>query len=265
MCLILLALKAHPRYKLIFAANRDEYYDRPSEQARFLPDAPDMLAGRDGRGGGTWTGITSSGRIAALTNYRNPAANRPGAPSRGGLVPPYLLGRDAPGDFLGSVLRAGERYNGFNLLAGNLSEIYWASNRGGGVRRLEPGLHGLSNSLLDTPWPKVVRGKRMLASALSSPEGPSIEALLEILADRTVPPDEALPRTGVGLEWERVLSPVFIESPTYGTRSSTVIVVDRSDRVTFVERTHDRNIRGGRDVRVDFVAWAPVAGAFQTA
>ncbi len=254
MCLILLAVETHPRYKLVFAANRDEYYDRPSEQAGFRPGAPGLLAGRDGRKGGIWTGVTRSGKIGALTNYRDPAAHRPGAPSRGLLVHRFLLGSEGPEDYLRSVLRKGDEYNGFNLLAGDLSEMYWASNRAGEVRRLDPGIHGLSNRLLDTPWPKVVRGKAMLGSVLSSPEGPSVESLFTILSDRTAAPDSELPDTGVGLERERMLSPVFIESPAYGTRSSTVILVDRDDRVTFVERTHDRPLDRPPDVRVEFTA-----------
>ncbi len=254
MCLILLAIESHPRYKLVFAANRDEYYERPSEQAHFWHDAPGILAGRDGRKGGTWTGITKSGKIGALTNYRDPAEHRPDAPSRGRLVPRFLLGCKRPGDYLGSVLHKGDEYNGFNLLAGDISEMHWASNRAGLAQRLSPRIHGLSNRLLDTPWPKVVRGKAMLDSVLSSPEGPSVERLLAILSDRTVPSDEELPDTGMGLEWERILSPVFIESPTYGTRSSTVILVDRENRVTFVERTYDRPFDGNPDFRVEFAA-----------
>ncbi len=254
MCLILLAIESHPLYKLVFASNRDEYYERPSEQAGFRPDAPGVLAGKDGRGGGTWTGITTSGRIAALTNYREPAAHRPGAISRGLLVHGFLMGFEGPEDYLRSVLQRGDEYNGFNLLAGDIQEIYWASNRAREIRRLGPGIYGLSNRLLDTPWPKVARGKAMLESVLSSMEGPSVESLLAILSDRTVPPDSELPDTGIGLEWERILSPVFIKSPTYGTRSSTVILVDQENRVTFVERTHDRPLEGNPDVRVEFVA-----------
>lgn len=263
MCIILLAIESHARYKLVFAANRDEYYDRPSEQARFWPDAPELLAGRDGREGGAWTGITMSGKIGALTNYRDPASHRPEAPSRGRLVPRFLKGFKGPEDYLRSVMQNGNEYNGFNLLAGDVSGMYWASNRAREIRKLGPGIHGLSNRLLDTPWPKVLRGKNMLDSALSSLEGPSIDSLLDILSDRTAPPDEELPDTGMGLEWERILSPVFIESPTYGTRSSTVILIDREDRVTFVERTHDRPLETAPDVRMEFVAGVHRREAFQ--
>ncbi len=252
MCIILLAIESHPRYKLVFAANRDEYYDRPSEQACFRPEAPGLLAGKDGREGGIWTGVTKSGKIGALTNYRDPASNRLGAPSRGLLVQRFLLGPRAPEDYLRSILEKGCEYNGFNLLVGNLSELYWASNRHPEVCKLGPGVHGLSNRLLNTSWPKVARGKAMLAGVLSSRRGQLVERLLAILADRTVPPDGELPDTGVGLEWERILSPVFIESPIYGTRSSTVILIDRENHVSFVERTYDRSLNVAPDVRVDF-------------
>jgi len=253
MCLILLAQEIHPRYRLVLAANRDEFYDRPSEQAHFWGDAPGLLAGRDGREGGTWMGVTGTGRFAALTNYRDPAAHRPDAPSRGGLVQRYLRGSLSPEVYLRRVLREEAAYNGFNLLAGDRSGICWASNRGGVLRWLDPGVHGISNRLLDTPWPKVVRGKRMLEETISSPEGPSVGRLMELLEDRTVPPDCDLPETGMGLEWERVLSPIFIRSPTYGTRSSTVVLIDRAGRLTFVERTHDPWLQGDREVRFSFV------------
>ena len=252
MCLILLAHQIHPRFRLVFAANRDEFYDRPSEQAHFWEDAPDLLAGRDKREGGTWMGVTRAGRIGALTNHRDPAAYRPDAPSRGALVHRYLRGSRPPEAYLRGVLREKAAYNGFNLLAGDPSGICWASNRDGGPRWLDPGVHGISNRLLDTPWPKVVRGKEMLEELLSSPEGPSVERLMRLLEDRTVPPDRDLPETGMGLEWERILSPIFIRSPTYGTRSSTVLLIDRAGRLTFVERTHDPWLEGGREVRFSF-------------
>lgn len=252
MCIILMALEFHPQYKLVFAANRDEFHERPSAQAHFWPDAPRILAGRDRKDGGTWSGITTEGRIGALTNYRDPSARLSGAPSRGHLVPGFLLGAEAPGDHLASVIQRAGVYNGFNLLAGRISSMYWTSNRTREIRRLSPGIHGVSNRLLDTPWPKVVRGREKMAEMLSSAEGPSVEGLMALLADRVVPPDTALPDTGMGLEWERILSPIFVESPTYGTRSSTVVLVDRKDRVTFVERTHDAMPAGTRDVRVSF-------------
>jgi uncharacterized protein with NRDE domain len=264
MCLILFAHGSHSRYRLVIAANRDEFYDRPSEQARFWEEAPGLLAGRDLREGGTWMGITRTGRIGALTNYRDPAAHRPAAPSRGGIVPRFLRGSQAPEDFLESLLMEKPPYNGFNLLAGDRGGVCWASNRGGRPLRPLPGVHAISNRLLDTPWPKVLRGKRLLERSLALPEGPSVEGLMALLEDRTLPPDGDLPDTGMGLEWERILSPIFIRSRDYGTRSSTVVLIDREERVTFVERTHDQGLTGDRDVRFSFVLADPRPGAAHT-
>jgi len=236
MCLILVAVDAHPKFRLVIAANRDEFFDRPTAPAAFWPEAPDLLAGRDLREGGTWIGITRGGRVAAVTNFRHPAANRDGSPSRGRLVADYLLGRDLPDAYLERVSREADRYSGFNLLAGQPDALYWYSNHGKGIGKLPPGTHGLSNHLLNTPWPKVEKGREALRAALAADE-PSAETVLRCLVDRAVPPDELLPDTGVGLEMERMLSPVFIESPGYGTRSSTVILIGRDGGVTLVERS----------------------------
>ena len=237
MCIILFALETHPRYRLILASNRDEFFDRPTAPAGFWEEAPDILAGRDLRGGGTWLGITRSGRFSALTNYRDPASVRKGAPSRGGLLSRFLRGTASPARFLEDLIAKDPGYNGFNLLLGDNRDLYWYSNRAERPVRLEPGIHALSNALLDTPWPKAVRGKKAFEEALQADTGPSTEDLFRLLADRTPPPDKALPRTGVPLERERFLSPVFIAGADYGTRASTVLFVDRNDRVTFTERT----------------------------
>jgi uncharacterized protein with NRDE domain len=235
MCLILLAWKVDDRFPLVLAANRDEFYERPSQPAAFWPEQPDLLAGRDLREGGSWLGITRDGRLSALTNFRDPASLKTDAPSRGHLVLDYLRERQKPQAYLDRIGQA-EAYNGFNLLLGDGDGLFCFSNRGG-RQRIEPGIHGLSNHLLDTPWPKVVRGKAALGAALAAAWTP--ETILSILADRTRPADEALPDTGVGLTWERILSPCFIESPLYGTRSSTVLTIDRTGEAVFVERVFD--------------------------
>jgi uncharacterized protein with NRDE domain len=237
MCLLLMALDRHSTYPLILLANRDEYYERATASARFWEEAPSVLAGRDLRAGGTWLGITRNGRIAAVTNYRDPSALKEGAPSRGRLVSDFLLGQKEPMEYLDSLDREAEKYNGFNLIIGDKGQLYWYSNRGHGVQSLGSGVYGLSNHLLDTPWPKVIRGKDALTSLFSGQRAPSLEELFHILADRTLADDESLPHTGVELEWERILSPIFIKSPTYGTRSSTVVLIDAENRVTFVEKT----------------------------
>ncbi|MBP8696841.1 MAG: NRDE family protein [Syntrophobacterales bacterium] len=236
MCLFFCAFEVHPQYRLIIAANRDEFYERPSRPAAFWPEAPELLAGKDLQGGGTWFGVTRSGRIAAVTNYRDPRSHRDDAPSRGLLLTDYLLGQTDPAGYLEQVRRKGAAYNGFNLIVGTTRELYYYSNRKGGVIALTPGLYGLSNHLLDTPWPKVARGKEALGGLLSRGEDPAPEALFDILSDRTIAEDRLLPDTGVGLDWERILSARFITSPVYGTRSSTLLYVDRQDRVTFIER-----------------------------
>lgn len=239
MCLILLAIKSHPAYKLIIAANRDEYYDRPTAAAAFWADIPDVLAGKDLRANGTWLGITRKGRIAAITNYRDPASIKSGSPSRGNLVRDYLSCHKNPGDFLAWLEKNADRYNGFNIIIGDKDNLHWYSNRGKGTRHLAPGIYGLSNHLLDTPWPKVTRGKNFFRKLLSNKKNPAPDALFNILADRTIPDDKSLPDTGVGLEWERILSPIFITSNIYGTRSSTLVMIDMNNRITFIERTFD--------------------------
>jgi len=244
VCLILLAVDSHPQYKLILAANRDEYYDRPTARASFWTEAPDVIAGRDLQGGGTWMGLTRTGRICAVTNYRDPASRRANAPSRGRLVSRFLLGGETPQGYLEAVTQEGDAYSGFNLIAGEGAELYWTSNRSErGVKRLERGIHGLSNHLLDTPWPKVQRGKDGLERILARNDSPLEEALFLLLRDQRRPPDSRLPDTGVGLEWERVLSPLFIQSPHYGTRSSTVVLIGSDDRVRFIEHSHDDTSR----------------------
>lgn len=234
MCLILLAWQAHPDYPLVVAANRDEYFSRRTAAADFWSDAPDVLAGRDLEAGGTWLGVTRSGRFAALTNYRDPARNKTGAPTRGGLVSRFLEDGQPAENYLSELESSADRYNGFNLVFGDLDGLWCFSNCGEGEQALVPGVYGLSNHLLDTPWPKVARGKSALNSALQAL--PNEAPLFALLRDDSIAPDEALPRTGVSLEWERLLSAAFVRSPQYGTRSATVLLRDRSGRVRFIEQ-----------------------------
>lgn len=237
MCLILLAWQAHPRYPLVLAANRDEFFARPSAGAAFWEDAPHVLAGRDLQGGGTWLGVTRQGRFAALTNYRDPAQVRADAPSRGELVSRFLRGDESPDAYALWLAAAAPRYNGFNLLYGTLSgpqrSLRYFSNCGDAGRVLEPGIYGLSNHLLDTPWPKVARGKSELARALAAL--PEEAPLLALLRQDGIARDEELPRTGVSLEWERLLSAAFVRSPDYGTRSSTLLILDAEDDLHMTE------------------------------
>lgn len=239
MCLILLSINRHPQYRLIFMGNRDEFLDRPTASAHFWEDAPNILAGLDLREKGTWLGITTQGGLAALTNFRNPSGRKQNAISRGFLVSEFLRNEGDPPKYAESLVRGSHNYNEFNLLFGDHRQLYFLSNRETEPRILGTGVYGLSNQLLDTPWPKVVRGKIAFLQTLSSEQNLTSEVLFEILADRTQPKDEFLPNTGVGLEWERILAPIFVASESYGTRSSVVLLVDFENNATFTERTYD--------------------------
>jgi uncharacterized protein with NRDE domain len=237
MCLVLLALESHPQYPLIVAANRDEFYDRPTSSAAFWADAPGVLAGRDLKAGGTWLGLDRQGRFAAVTNYRQGQREPTASRSRGRLVSDFLMGVIPAREYIERITRDGELYNGFNLIAGDRQGFYYFSNREGRPRTLAPGVYGLSNHLLDTAWPKVSSAKRALGTLLASDGSELAAGLLALLSDRTRPSDELLPSTGVGLEWERLLSTAFITSTDYGTRSSTVVIGARDGGVVFIEQT----------------------------
>ena len=239
MCLILLAYDVHPEYRLILAANRDEFYDRPTLPMAFWEDHPDILAGRDLKGGGTWLGITRSGRFSAITNYREPGGPKPDAPSRGHLVSAFLSGNSPSQTYLEAVSAVGQTYSGFNLIVGDASGLFYYSNRGPGIHRLEPGWYGLSNHLLNTPWPKVEKGIALLKSAVLDADPVNMDPIFHLLKNREVPPDDRLPDTGVGMEWERILSPMFIQSPGYGTRSSSVMLIGRNGRAQVAEQTFE--------------------------
>ncbi len=231
MCLILVAWKAHPDFPLVVAANRDEFYARPTAAAAPWPGDPRVLAGRDLEAGGTWLGIREDGRFAAVTNVREPGAPR-GALSRGGLTRAFLLGDAPPGAYAAAL--EPERHSGFNLLVADRDELWYATNRDGPPRRLEPGVYGVSNHLLDTPWPKLTRAKEAFRAALGAL--PGREGLFTLLGDREIVPDPLLPATGVSLAWERLLSAVFVASPDYGTRASTVVLRGARGGVLLEER-----------------------------
>jgi uncharacterized protein with NRDE domain len=236
MCLILFAYDCHPRYHLVAAANRDEFYRGPPLPAAFCQDHADILAGKDLKEGGTWMGVTTSGRFATLTNYRDPSNINPQAQSRGHLVQNYLEGNLAPQAYLKNIDNGGAAYNGFNLLLGSRESLYCYSNREKIIRQVDRGVHGLSNSLLDVPWPKVEKGKRSLAAILQE-ENIDAESLFAMMADREQPPDNELPQTGVSLEFERVLAPMFVLSPDYGTKTTTVLLIEHNGKVRFWERS----------------------------
>ena len=235
MCLVLIAWRAHPRYPLVIAANRDEFFARPTAAARFWEDAPDILAGRDLSAGGTWMGITRQGRFAALTNFREPGGRKTEAPSRGGLVSGFLAGAMPAEAYMAAVQDRAALYNGFNLVCGTSDDGLWhfSNRQAASARQLPPGIFGLSNHLLDTPWPKVARGKSDLAKALAAL--PSDMPLFALLRDDRVHEDGRLPRTGISLDWERILSAAFVRAENYGTRSSTVLRQDEQGVIAFDE------------------------------
>ncbi len=237
MCLIVFAWQVVPGIPLVAAANRDEFYARPTAAAAWWEDHPQVYAGRDLQDGGTWLGITREGRFAALTNIRNPAERRDGLRSRGMLVSDYLNGDMAAEDYIAQAARSSADYNGYNLIVGTRDKLIWYNNRESQDERngrpLASGIYGLSNAGLDSPWPKVVRTKAQFSSLLC--QGAPYDAYFEMLKDTTRANDCRLPKTGVDIEWERLLSAVCIESPTYGTRSSTVVQLYRDHPPALVE------------------------------
>lgn len=240
MCVIFIAHKLHPTYPLLVAANRDEFHHRPTAAAAFWHDDPQLLGGRDLAAGGSWFGVTRGGRFAAVTNFRDPARFRPHRRSRGRLVSDFLTGSDSPDAYLATMAAAAGEYNDFNLICGLITDrLLSFASRNGPPMTLEPGLYSLSNALLDEPWPKVLTGKRAFQATLQQAGDTLAATLLAILQDRSVPPDHHLPDTGIGLERERLLAPLFIVSPTYGTRSSTVLMVDTNGIVDFREHRWD--------------------------
>jgi uncharacterized protein with NRDE domain len=238
MCLILFAYKTSPRWPLILASNRDESYARPTQSAGFWKDSSDLLAGRDLDKGGTWLGLTKRGRFAAVTNYREAAAQPNYPKSRGVLVENFLRGRVQSLDYLEQIRSEQHLYAGFGCLLGDLSNLYFYSNRSDEIEGVQAGVHGLSNAFLNTPWPKLEKGKQQLHRLITAESSLSSEVLLEMLADRETFELDQLPQTGIDSHREKILSSKFIAvDERYGTKSSTVIMVHESGDVHFVERS----------------------------
>lgn len=236
MCLLLIAFKIHPHYKLLLAANRDEFYNRPTEPAAWQGNKKDVLSGTDLEAGGTWLGITRKGKLAAITNFRERGNQKENAPSRGNIVSLYLKRDTEAREYLLELESRRDAYNGFNLILGDVDHLFYYSNRAKGLTVLKPGIYGLSNSLLDVPWPKITVGKEKLAKIILE-EYVYIEAIFSLLRNEQMADNEKLPDTGVGLDFERILSPLFIKTEKYGTRSSTVVLVDKKNQVFFEERS----------------------------
>ncbi len=240
MCLITFAYEAHPEYKLILAANRDEFYARPTRKAQFWnqENHPKILAGKDLEAGGTWMGINTSGKWAALTNYRDPSLVINDPVSRGELVLNFLTGENPAKKYLQKTSRGKSHYNGFNLLLADENGLFHYSNVNDTTTEIEPGIHGVSNALLDTSWPKLDRAKKDLAEVIQQGNF-DLEQLFELLRNDHKPPETQLPDTGIPKEWEKAVSSVFIKTENYGTRCSTLLLIDNENKATFVERRYD--------------------------
>ena len=240
MCLIVFSYKKHPQFNLIFAANRDEFYERPSRPAQFWEDHPYILAGKDLQSGGTWMGITKSGRFAAITNFRDLSEPNKEDTSRGHLVLDFLKSSADPEEYVRDIHKKGSSYNGFNLIVGNPSDrLFYVSNQKEDIAKIQPGIHGLCNGLLDTPWPKVREGKEGLRRLIEHDHLNPAD-LFELLRNEHRADDAELPDTGVGLNLERQLSPMFIRTKNYGTRNSTIVTVDKDGEVWFHERVFEQ-------------------------
>jgi uncharacterized protein with NRDE domain len=253
VCLVLIAVDVHPRYRMVVAANRDEFYERPTAAATWWDDEPEVLAGRDLLSGGTWMGVTRGGRFAAITNFREPDKIREDAPSRGHLVMEALTATADPVGTLELIRAESGPYNGFNLLVGDSGGLAVYSNRDRQPpQQVGQGIFGLSNHFFDTGWPKVRVGRRRLGEALELEGEALIDRLLAILADPSVPDDSELPDTGVGLEYERLLASSFIVSPVYGTRASYALLFDRDGGICFVEQSFEQGEAAGDALRFEF-------------
>lgn len=258
MCLLLIAYDTHPRYRLVVAANRDEFYARPTAPAAWWDDEPNLLAGRDLEQSGTWLGVTRAGRWAGLTNFRDPAARKPAARSRGLLVSEFLRSAQSVPAYLAQLSAERTQYNDFNLLAWDGVQLGYFGSRAGG-RILPSGVYALSNHLLDTPWPKVERGKSALTRAIE--QEPRDDELFGLLTDTSHPDGARLPDTGVGPALERALAPIFVRTDNYGTRCSTLLRIDHTGQVVFQERSYNHLGSAGDTLRFEFLVQRAVSAA----
>jgi uncharacterized protein with NRDE domain len=240
MCLIFLAYKQHPTYPIIIAANRDEFYQRKTIPAHFWKDHPHVLAGRDAEANGTWLGVNTFGKISLLTNYRDLSNVKSNAPSRGKLVSEFLINDTDAETYLKSVQQNSNHYNGFNLIVGTTASLWYHSNYVAGIKPIPPGIHGLSNHLLNTPWPKVEKGKEEFINAINHNQIDP-ERIFHVLANEDTAPVAQLPNTGIPITLEKALSARFIKTEGYGTRSSTIVLIDHQQHLTFFERTYKVN------------------------
>lgn len=239
MCLLTIAYNKHPKYPLIIISNRDEFYDREAAPAHYWEDEPSIYAGRDLLGGGTWIGVSKSGRLAAITNYRDPSLLEIGQRSRGEIVRNFLIEKGSSTIFFEELKKTKNLYGGYNFIGYDGERLLHYNNildEGGPVL---PGIHSVSNASLNTPWPKVTLASEKLEKVLLLSSEEQLIAFKTLLEDRTIAPDEALPNTGVGIHLERILSAQFVKMNGYGTRSSATILFDYDGIIHFSERIYE--------------------------
>lgn len=240
MCLIVFAYKVSSEYPLILLANRDEFYDRPTQKAHYWggEGQAEILAGKDLQAGGTWMGVGKNGKWAAVTNYRDMDNIKKNAPTRGDFVPQFIKSKASAEQYLLELKKEASKYNGFNLLVGDKNGIFHYSNISDAITEVQPGIHGLSNALLNTPWPKLNRAKEMLENLIQNNDF-SKTTLFNLLNDHTKALDNQLPATGLPKEIEKELSSIFIATGNYGTRCSTLLFIDKNEEMKFVERRYN--------------------------
>lgn len=237
MCLILLAKNYHSSFKFIIAANRDEFHSRPTAPASWWMNNT-VLSGIDLQGKGTWLGIDKYGRFTAITNYRDPSLVDNNRASRGELTHYFLKNKIDNNQFLTKLKLSYRNYNPYNILFGNVNTTHHYSNISNNSTLLNDGIHGLSNHLMDSPWPKVIKSKNNLMNILKN-DNFTTDDIFKILTNKEIVNDLELPKTGISPQMEKMLSPIFIQTPEYGTRCSTIILVDNDNITTFIERSYN--------------------------
>ncbi|RYM35928.1 NRDE family protein [Brumimicrobium glaciale] len=240
MCLIAFAYKISKEYPLILIANRDEFYDRPTQKAHYWDEEmqPEILAGKDLKGGGTWFGVSKNGKWAAVTNHRDIENIKEDAPTRGDLIPNFLASAETGEEYLSNLREEASKYNGFNLLVGDEKGLFHYSNITDEITEIQPGIHGVSNALLNTPWPKLEVAKNELEDKIQK-NTIDQETLFSILKNEKKAVLHQLPNTGLTKELEMAISSIFIDTKGYGTRCSTLLFIDKNGGVKFVERTYN--------------------------
>ncbi len=238
MCLIVFSYKLHPNYPFILAGNRDEFYKRPTQPAHRWKTEPVIYAGKDLKDGGTWLGFTDTGRFAALTNFRDMKNLSKTAPSRGEIVTSFLLSKKNVEDTLQQLNEKADLYNGFNLIAGTFDKLFYLSNQKDEIEEINPGIHAISNAYLNTPWPKTTRAHKQFKNVLASDELDE-NAIFDLLKDTTRYPIDVLPKTGLPDEMECAVSSAFIQTEDYGTRSTSIIMVDQQMNAKLIEHTYE--------------------------